>query len=111
VRPYLIDRFEAWERKRYILLACVRFAAAVQEFDGTETEKVAAAMKDLLKLVDSTYQKQYTTTSTESSKITTTKTTTTIIFETKLSPSDFLIANMIYGGGAKGVLCDILRYV
>ena len=51
VEPYLIDRFERIERpkqerserKRYILLALMRFKNAVHTHDGTEEEKVATA--------------------------------------------------------------------
>jgi len=45
VVPYLIDRFERSERKRYVLLALMRFKNAVHAHDGTEEEKVDAAKK------------------------------------------------------------------
>ena len=45
VVPYLIARFERSERKRYVLLAHMRFKNAVHAHDGTEEEKVAAAKK------------------------------------------------------------------
>jgi len=45
VAPYLIDRFERSERKRYVLLAHMRFKNAVHADDGTEEEKVTAAKK------------------------------------------------------------------
>ena len=44
VVPYLIDRIERSERKRYVLLAHMRFKNAVHAHDGTE-EKVVAAKK------------------------------------------------------------------
>ena len=43
VVPYLIDRFKRSERKRFVLLAHMRFKNAVHAHDGTEKEKVAAA--------------------------------------------------------------------
>ena len=45
VVPYLVDRFERSERKRYVLLAHMRFKNAVHAHDGTEKEKVTAAPK------------------------------------------------------------------
>jgi len=45
VVPYLIDRFERNERKRYVLVALMRFKNAVHAHGGTEEEKVAAAKK------------------------------------------------------------------
>jgi len=45
VVPYLIDRFERNERKRYVLLALMCFKNAVHTHDGDEKEKVAAAKK------------------------------------------------------------------
>jgi len=50
VFPYLIDRFEKSvversERKRFVLVALMRFKNAVHAHDGTEEEKVAAAKK------------------------------------------------------------------
>jgi len=43
VAPYLIHQFERSERKRFVLLALMRFKNAVHAYDGTEEEKVAAA--------------------------------------------------------------------
>jgi len=43
VVPHLIARFEKSERKRYVLLALMRFKITVHTHDGTEKEKVAAA--------------------------------------------------------------------
>jgi len=43
VVPYLIARFERSEKKRFVLLALMRFKNAVHADDGTEEEKVAAA--------------------------------------------------------------------
>jgi len=45
VVPYLIHRFERNERKRFVLLALMRFKNAVHAHDGTEEKKVAAAQK------------------------------------------------------------------
>jgi len=45
VVPYLIGRFERSERKRYVLLAQMRFKNAVHASSGTEEEKVASAKK------------------------------------------------------------------
>jgi len=45
VVPYLIARFERSERKRFVLLAHMRFKNAVHAHDGTEKEKVAAAQQ------------------------------------------------------------------
>jgi len=45
VVPYLVPRFERSERKRYVLIALMRFKNAVHAHDGTEEEKVAAAKK------------------------------------------------------------------
>jgi len=45
VVPYLINRFERSERKRFVLLALMRFKNAVHTHDGTEEEKVTAAKK------------------------------------------------------------------
>ena len=46
--PYLIHRFERSESRRYVLLAHMRFNNAVHAHDGTEEEKVAAAIKSFL---------------------------------------------------------------
>jgi len=43
VVPYLLNRFERSERKRYVLVALMRFKNAVHLHDGDEKEKVAAA--------------------------------------------------------------------
>ena len=43
VVPYQIARFERSERKRFVLVALIRFKNAVHAHDGTEEEKVAAA--------------------------------------------------------------------
>jgi len=43
VAPYLIAGFERLERKRFVLLALLRFKIAVHAHDGDEKEKVAAA--------------------------------------------------------------------
>jgi len=47
VVPYLIDRFERKERKRYVLLAHIRLKNAVHAYEGDEKEKekVAAAKR------------------------------------------------------------------
>jgi len=45
---YLIDRIEAKERRRYVLLAHVRFESAVHANSGTKEEKVAAASKQFV---------------------------------------------------------------
>ena len=45
VVPYLIDRFERSERKRFVLLAQIRFKNAVHAHDGDEKKKVAAAQQ------------------------------------------------------------------
>ena len=45
VVPYLLNLFERSERKRFVLLALMRFKNAVHTHDGTEEEKVAAAQQ------------------------------------------------------------------
>ena len=49
VEPYLINQFERSKRKRYVLLALMRFKNAIHAHDGTEEEKVAAAKKHHLR--------------------------------------------------------------
>jgi len=45
VPPYLVNRTKRIERKRYVLIALMRFKNAVNAHDGDEEEKVAAAKK------------------------------------------------------------------
>jgi len=68
VVPYPVDRIDTKEKKRFVLLAHMRFENAVHAHDGTEEEKVAAAIEDL-----------------------TTKTTTVpVCFSCKASPNNLL---------------------
>jgi len=43
VVPYLLNQFARTERKRFVLLALMRFKNAVHSHSGTEEEKVAVA--------------------------------------------------------------------
>ena len=45
VPPYLVNRFEANERKGIVLVAHMRFNEVVNAHNGSETEKIAAAKK------------------------------------------------------------------
>ena len=45
VVPYLLDRCDRNERRRFVLHALMRFKNAVHAHDGTEEEKVTAAKK------------------------------------------------------------------
>jgi len=76
----LKQKKERNEKRRYVLLAKIRFENAVHAHDGSEEEKVAAA-----KLLYPTAESGFKT-------------------------AEFLRL-IIEGGGAKGVLSHILRFV
>jgi len=87
VVPYLIDRFERRERRGIILLANLRFSAAVHAAEGSEDEKFEMAKNNY---------------------------TGTLLTSTNTTPSvlvcDFLQCVLV-GGGAKGVLSSILSFL
>ena len=49
---YLLDRFDNKEKKRYVLLAHMRFRNVVHKGEGSDKEKVAAAMRDSPTMTD-----------------------------------------------------------
>jgi len=83
VVPYLVDNITRSELRRYVLLASLRFNAAVHAHEGTELEKVAAAIRRLGR---------------------------SIFSKTRLTTTGFLVC-FLTGGGAKGVLNSILSFV
>jgi len=82
VVPYLIDRFERSERKRFVLVAHMRFKHAIHDFVGSEEDKFNAVRSEVGKRnADKSFN------------------------------VGFLLQCCVIGGGAEGILGSILQYV
>jgi len=104
VSPYLLDRFERSERRQHVLLAYLRFSAAVNSHPGTETEKHAAVKQQF-----NEWACPVCTFNNQSLHLTcgmcaATKVDAEILVGTMLSAA-------MRGGGAKGVLSSILSFL
>jgi len=86
VKVIKIALLESYERRSPVLLAYLRFSEFVNNFEGTEVDKLKAAKKKLGRARGGVFAK------------------------TRLTPGGLLQCGLI-GGGPKGVLGVILSYV